>query len=434
MIRIDLKGSTARITGEGVLRAHIEKALTFRMPGYIFAPSYKAGHWDGNKCFFKKGELFPVGFLSRVLEIHPEAKVYRKDPVVDVEALTKYMKKANFTDDARDYQYHAVRSALIEKLGIIKLATNAGKSRCIAGIVAGMPQTNFLILSNRTDVLVEIEKELDAFVETNNYELATFQKAKNYELDEFTGVLVDECAAVAAKTFYDVVGRTHNADIRIGFSATPHRSDGKDFYIEAAMGVVVASIEQQELIKRGISVAPKIHIVPFNVEFLQGETYANAEDKLIDSKVRNKLIASLAEGKKECVILFKRRKHGKAIQALIPGSRYIDGTASAVYRAKTKKDFIEGKIDCLIASNIFDTGINLPNIKTLILAWAGKSEHGLTQKIGRAVRSFEGKDSVDIFVFYEKGNKYFNKHSKIRFNKLIEDGYDVEIYNGNDRF
>ena len=82
----------------------------------------------------------------------------------------------------------------------------------------------------------------------------------------------------------------------------------------------------------------------------------------------------------------------------------------------------------MIASNIFDTGINLPNIKTLILAWAGKSEHGLTQKIGRAVRWFRDKSSVDVFVFYEKGNKYFNKHSKIRLNKLIDDGYDVEIF------
>jgi superfamily II DNA or RNA helicase len=426
MIRIDLKGNTGIITGNFDAKA-LDMSMTFRMPGYVFTPAYKRGHWDGNIHFFKKGK-FPVGFLSRALEVHPSAKVFREDPGVDVEALATYMEKANFANDKRDYQYESVKEALIHKLGIIKLATNAGKSRCIAGIVAGMPSVKFLILANRVDVLVEIEKELELFVEGHNYELATFQKAKNYDLDEYEGVLVDECPSVGADTFYKVVGACNNANVRIGFSATPERSDGKDFYVEAAMGNVIASIEQAELIKRGISVKPKIYMVPFNVEFLSGEIYSKAEDMLVNSIRRNELIAELALGKEETVILFKRRSHGKYLQTIIPNSTYIDGTASLHRRKQVKDAFIAGKIDTLIASNIFDTGINLPNIKTLILAWAGKSEHGLTQKIGRAVRSFEGKDSVDIFVFYEKGSKYFNKHSKIRLNKLIDDGYDVEIY------
>jgi superfamily II DNA or RNA helicase len=64
---------------------------------------------------------------------------------------------------------------------------------------------------------------------------------------------------------------------------------------------------------------------------------------------------------------------------------------------------------------------------TLILTWAGKSPHGLIQKIGRAVRTCEGKTGVDIFCFGEMGNKYFDKHTKIRIGKLVDDGYDVEI-------
>jgi superfamily II DNA or RNA helicase len=284
-----------------------------------------------------------------------------------------------------------------------------------------------LILANRIDVLKEIEKELK-FVKGNNYELMTFQKAKNYNLDQVGAVLVDECATVAAKTFYTVVNDCVNSQLRLGFSATPKRSDGKDFYIEAAMGGIIAEIEQKELIDRGISVKPKIYMVPFNVDFLQGESYVDAEDMLVNSVRRNKLIAKIAKGREQCVILFKRLEHGKKLHDLIPYSDYVDGQSSSHERERIKQEFIAGEIDTLIASNIFDTGVNLPNIKTLILAWAGKSEHGLTQKIGRAIRTFEGKQSVDIFVFYEKGNKYFNKHSKIRLNKLVDDGYDVEIY------
>lgn len=427
MATIKVKGSKCQIVGN-YNKSAVDRELTFQMPNYWFTPSYKRGHWDGNIHFLKKDQ-FSIGFLQRVLDIMPEdTEVLAHNPMPDIESLAEFVQKANLTDPKRDYQYEALKAGITHKLGIIKLATNAGKSRIIAGIVSAFPNCNFLILANRIDVLKEIEKELDKFVVGDNYELATFQKAKNYDLDHVGGVIVDECPAIAADTFFKVLDACEYASIKLGFSATPNRSDGKDYLIEAGIGRPIVEVEQQELIKRGISVKPKIYMVPFNVQFLEGETYTNAEDMLINSAVRNNLIAKLAKGRKETVILFKRHCHGKIIQGLIPGSRYIDGTCKADRRERTKKDFIAGRIDTLIASNIFDTGVNLPNIKTLILAWAGKSEHGLTQKIGRAVRNFAGKEGVDIFVFYEKGHKHFNKHSKIRLNKLIEDGYDVEIY------
>ena len=390
-MKIIINGSKATITGTYV-RKPVDDALTFRSPNYWFTPSYKAGHWDGNIHFLKSNE-FPVGFLQRVLEVLPEdTEVECFDPVPDIDALAKYIEKANLRDPKRDYQYKAIKAGIVHRLGIIKLATNAGKGRCIAGIVATFPQCNFLILAHRTDVLVEIQKELDNYIVGQNYELCTFQTAyRGVDLDIFDGVLVDECSSVAANTFYKVVNGCTNANIKLGFSATPERSDGKEFYIEAAIGGEIASIEQSELIKRGISVKPKIYLVPFNVQFLEGEIYHNAEEMLINSTVRNKLIKKLAKGRKETVILFKRHAHGKLLHGLIPGSEYIDGKSSKDHREKIKRDFIAGKIDTLIASNIFDTGVNLPNIKTLILAWAGKSEHGLTQKIGRAIRNFRWK-------------------------------------------
>jgi superfamily II DNA or RNA helicase len=427
MAIVKVKGNKCEIVGN-YNKDLVDDELTFQMPNYWFTPSYKAGHWDGNIHFLKKNH-FPIGFLQRVLNVLPEdTECLAHNPVPDIDSLAEFVTKANLTDEKRDYQYEAVKAGITHKLGIIKLATNAGKSRVIAGIVSAYPTCNFLILANRIDVLKEIENELDKFVVGDNYELATFQKAKNYDLDHVGGVIVDECPAIGADTFFKVLDSCKYASIRLGFSATPNRSDGKDYLIEAGIGQPITEIEQHELIKRGISVKPKIYIVPFNVQFLEGEIYKNAEDMLINSVIRNNLIAKLAKGRKETVILFKRIAHGELIHRLIPNSTYIDGTDTSSRREHVKKNFIDGNIDCLIASNIFDTGINLPNMKTLILAWAGKSEHGLTQKIGRAVRNFDGKEGVDIFVFYEKGHKHFNKHSKIRLNKLIEDGYDVEIY------
>ena len=172
----------------------------------------------------------------------------------------------------------------------------------------------------------------------------------------------------------------------------------------------------------------KLYLIPFKVDFLEGHSYQKAEDLLINNNKRNQIIANLCKDKHEVVILFRKYEHGDKLHKLIPGSVYLDGRDSRDKRDKIKKDFVSGKIKVLLSSNIFDKGVNLKNIKTLILAWAGKSPFGLTQKIGRAVRNCKDKDSVDIFCFAESGNKYFDNHTKIRIDELVNENYDVEIY------
>jgi superfamily II DNA or RNA helicase len=404
----------------------VDKALTFKVPNYWFSPAYKRGKWDGS-VHYLKNNTFPVGFLHRIQKLYPKSIIEGDYPIPNMWTLAEYVKKAEVYKYPREYQYEAIKIGVEKKLGIIKLATNAGKGRVIAGIASAFPNIDFLMLAHRKDIIGEIKKECHKFLTTNNYEISTFQSAKNYDLSMFGGVLVDECATVAAQTFYNIVGSCENANIRIGFSATPERSDGKDYLIEAAVGQPIAEIGQQELVKRGISVKPKIYVVPFKVSHFDGG-YSDVEDMLIRSTDRNNIIVGLAKGKKQVVILFRRIEHGKLIHDLIPGSIYVDGKTQQSKRDKIKQDFIDGKTDCLISSNIFDTGVNLPNMTTLILAWSGKSPHGLIQKIGRAVRSCKGKTGVDIWCFGEIGNNYLDKHTKIRIGKLVDDGYDVEIW------
>jgi superfamily II DNA or RNA helicase len=406
----------------------VDEALTFKVPNYWFSPAYKRGHWDG-RIHYLKGNIFPVGFIHRIQKIWPDVKIKGNFPIPDILSLAEYVKKAGVSQYPREYQYEAIKIAVEKKLGIVKLATNAGKGRVIAGIVAAFPNVEFLILAHRKDIITEIEKECNQFLTTSNYEISTFQSAKNFELSQFGGVLVDECSSVAAATFSKVVGECDNAYIRIGFSATPERSDGKEYMIEAAVGQPIAEIGQQELVKRGISVKPKIYVIPFKVTGFGGG-YKDVEDLLIHNTARNEIIADLARGKGQVVILFRRIEHGKLIHGLLPGSVYVDGQFPQARREQIKQDFIDGKTNILISSNIFDTGVNLPNMTTLILAWSGKSPHGLVQKIGRAVRTCKGKAGVDIWCFGEMGNSYLDKHTKIRIGKLVDDGYDVEIYKG----
>lgn len=47
----------------------LNKALTAPFPGYVFTPSYKAGHWDGMHRFITRAGYFPTGLLPVVVHI-----------------------------------------------------------------------------------------------------------------------------------------------------------------------------------------------------------------------------------------------------------------------------------------------------------------------------------------------------------------------------
>lgn len=428
--RIEVSGPLARI--EGVSSFDVDKVLTFTMPNYWFSPKFQRRVWDGKIRFLRRG-CFPIGFINRVKRSLDIPVIVEGNTRVecDLDALDEYLKRAKARDYPRDYQAAAIKEGIKEGLGIINLAANAGKSRCIGGIIAAFPKLNFLVLAHRIDILSEINETLKKFLpEAENYTLSTFQSAKKLDLEVFDGVLVDEAHVSAAKTFYQLISKCINATIRLGFTATPKRGDGLGFYVEAVLGEVIYVITQEELIKRGISIKPKIHLIPFKIPFVENENYIDAETMLINCKERNQLIADLIKNRDEVLILFRRIEHGKILEQLIEGSVRLDGDTPQASREKIKKDFKRKLIRVLLASSIFDAGVNLPNIKTLFLAWGGKSPVALIQRVGRALRNDEGKHMVDIFAIHEIGNKYFREHARRRLEQFYEMHFSIEIWKG----
>jgi superfamily II DNA or RNA helicase len=84
-----------------------------------------------------------------------------------------------------------------------------------------------------------------------------------------------------------------------------------------------------------------------------------------------------------------------------------------------------GELDVLVASKIFDQGIDIPELNSLVLAGSGKSSARALQRIGRVIR--KGKDKKDAIVvdFYDQC-KYLREHSKARKNiYMTEPGFKI---------
>jgi superfamily II DNA or RNA helicase len=92
----------------------------------------------------------------------------------------------------------------------------------------------------------------------------------------------------------------------------------------------------------------------------------------------------------------------------------------------------------VIASTIFDEGIDVRPLDALILAGAGKSSTRALQRIGRVIRSYQNKQDAIVIDFFDDV-KYLRAHSKRREKlyksesefKVIKVGKDVDLFNGN---
>ena len=135
-----------------------------RVDGFQFTREYKIGVWDGyTHLYDKKEHMLPTGLWSKLDEHSKEFQrshgdfTYeyldeRSEEFIDEEDFPEEIKvvKGDQELTLRDYQYGSVKESILNRNGIVKLSTNAGK--CIVS------QTYILTANGYTrigDVLVD---------------------------------------------------------------------------------------------------------------------------------------------------------------------------------------------------------------------------------------------------------------------------------------
>ena len=76
----------------------------------------------------------------------------------------------------------------------------------------------------------------------------------------------------------------------------------------------------------------------------------------------------------------------------------------------------------MIASPIFDEGVDLPEINSLIIAPGGKSEWKTIQKIGRGLRKKASNKPLIVYDFID-ASRFLKKHSRARMKIYEKEGF-----------
>ncbi|HWY34560.1 MAG TPA: helicase-related protein [Nitrosopumilaceae archaeon] len=232
------------------------------------------------------------------------------------------------------------------------------------------------------------------------------------------------------------------------------REDQHGPLIEAAIGPIVAKRTTKELVDLKFLVPPRIYTLPVLDSTIsiqepnswegivtQGKRkpkgvkdwHAVYDTNIVNNEYRNAIIEQLAHlcvdrNLLPCLILVKHIAHGQLIyDALSKWLKledvvFLTGKNELDERTEVLNKIRSNQLKVLISSPIFNEGTDIPSLRSLIVAGAGKSAIQVFQRVGRTLRIAPNKTEAYIFDFYDFA-PIVEKHSKKRV-KLYQKEYD----------
>jgi superfamily II DNA or RNA helicase len=226
-------------------------------------------------------------------------------------------------------------------------------------------------------------------------------------------LIIDEFHHSSASTYLDLNKWCVNAFYRYGFTGTFIRSDGVDMPMHGVLSNVIFRKSTSELIEEDFLVRPYITVQEVVIPKSKAP-YAEAYAAITEYVPFNQVVAGFCQTKvkegKQTLVLVRRKEHGRMLASMIPGAIFVSGSDKGKEREAIKRDFIMKKIRCMVATEIFGEGQDIPSIDVLVNARLQKTEIQTAQGIGRALRKADGKDKAEVFDFLIVGQRHLHDH------------------------
>jgi superfamily II DNA or RNA helicase len=424
-----------------------------RPDGYMYMKRFRQGRWDGYISLMNGMNKFPTGLMGLVLE-RLEARNHIVTLNRNGEQIGWEPTNSERLDGVtmRPYQVEAVNDLLERQRGVAKMATNAGKTICIAAILQAVDKPGLVIVhtkellhqtAERISIRTgeEVGKIGDGIWDPQKFTVGMIQTLSNRTkteefkfFDDNCVLIVDECHHVSSNQMLDVLGKIPGK-FRFGFSGTPLKHDVlADMKLIAMTGDVVVDVPNEFLIDKGFSAKPIVHfyVIESLDEKLWEMDYQTAYKLcIVENDERNKIISNVAKDANGVVlILVNRIDHGLRLQELISGSVFVNGGHSSEIRNEILDEMRNTDYGVYIATPIFDEGVDVPSVDNVVIAAGGKSHIKLLQRVGRGIRAKEGDNILHVHDFIDDTNEYLLNHSETRISIYEQEGFTSKVEEG----
>ncbi len=422
-----------RVECEPSIARELSDYFTFEAPGAKFMPAFRKRHWDGKIRLFKlKGHLIYKGLIPRIQEFADD-RGYTVDnqvatPVFNVPpSIEDFAQALGLPHTARDYQLAALEECKHLQRGVIVSPTGSGKSLIIYVLSQMFEQYPVLIVVPTINLVTQMCSDFKAYgmdvaedvhlivggADKQNTTgapiyISTWQSIYEQPPEyfaQFKMVIVDEVHLAKAKSLTGLMEKCPAA-LRFGLTGTLDDMQINRLILEGLFGSVTKVATTAQLQKAE-------HLAPLKVkmcvlQYPEQERKLHRHDKypdevefIVTNPARDEFIAQLvASTKGNTLVLFQYvEKHGlhlvERIRKAVGQSKtvhFISGQIDASERERIRQAMEAGTDEVLVASyGTTSLGVNITNIRNLVLASPSKSKIRVLQSIGRALRMSAGK-------------------------------------------
>ncbi len=455
-------------TDKSEVHREIDNVLSVKLPWARWSNAYKMGFWDGYRRFYDiLRNRFLTGFLSlvvaRLMDNGYDVEVNGLENVFsgwdgDVESV-----RLNGIDEVRwrETQLYVLKQLLSTKRAVVKMGTGAGKTEVIAGVLKALSDERALVLVHRVELLHQTVERLrmrlgedvgmigSGKVDINKRVVVGMVQsvwAKKPLLvkwlkEDVSVLIVDECHHSSSKT-WSQIAMACGAKWRYGFSGTPLvYNEERDLMLIGLTGDVVHGAQVKDLVEKGYAAKPSVNVVIVTYKYkgnwneVFDEVYG--KDERMIEVLKRVVEKELSDGKRGIVIFVERIRHGKRLLFELKKMGwnvvFVHGGRSDEERVHILEGMKKKKYDVVIATTIFDEGIDVSGINSVVFWCSTKSVVRIMQRIGRGVRVEAGKEEVSVWEFVVD-SKYMKNHLKKRVEYYEKEGLDVSywVWNGSD--
>ena len=232
---------------------------------------------------------------------------------------------------------------------------------------------------------------------------------EEFDPKAFDYVVIDEAHHAATTNFRRVISH-FRPKFLLGMTATPYRSDRRSV-LDLFGGNLVYSVSQKQAVDRGF-------LAPFHyVALLDNVDYSNIRHNgfryyledlnkaLIierrDSAIVEQYKAHVGEGKAIgfCVSIEHAERTSEYFNAHGFRTAAIHSFMSIGERQKLTQDFRDGVLDAVFVRDVFNEGVDFPDVEALLFLRPTESRLIFTQQLGRGLRLHAGKHAVKVLDF-----------------------------------
>jgi superfamily II DNA or RNA helicase/HKD family nuclease len=266
-----------------------------------------------------------------------------------------------------------------------------------------------------------------------NHVFASVQTLKNVTLsDKFTSdyfdyIIIDEVHHIPAASYRPIISYFH-PEILLGLTATPERSDNADILIDFC-NRIAAEIRLPEALNRrllcpfqyfGLTDSVDLSKVKwsrgkYDVDTLT-QIYTSSDQRISEIiSSLNKYVRNINDVRALCFcasVTHARFMCKKFIEAgLFAGVLTGEDTKN---RDIIKSQVKSKEINYLFTVDIFNEGVDIPEIDTILFLRPTESLTIFLQQLGRGLRLSEGKDCLTVLDFVGNARPEYNFENKFR--------------------